>query len=122
MCVHDLVMVSCCCCRVDGSSMGLVCGVGFMGAPVILVEKLVGGDETVLAFTRLQQVVASGVCEGNGDGKTEQVRVTKKMYEYFDGTSFPISLACDEDLRAISLDSVPLVRTYEHMYIPTSLQ
>lgn len=95
--------------RVDASKMGLVCSVGFMGAPVILVEKLVGGEETVLAFTRLQQVMASGVCEGDGKTGTKEVRVQEKTCEYYDGTSFPTFIASSDDLSALPLDNLPLV-------------
>lgn len=89
--------------------MGLLCGVGFMGAPVIEVEKLMGGDETMLALLRLQQVLASGVCEGDGKKGSDQVRVTEHTCEYLDGTQFPTYLASEEDLGKVSTDNVPLV-------------
>ncbi len=84
-----------------------------MGAPVILVEKLVGGGETLLAFTRLQQVLASGVCEEEGGGaKTgnERVRVVEKVCQDYDHTSFPAYVADNGDLDNVSLDGLPLVR------------
>ena len=89
--------------------MGLVCGVGFMGAPIILVEKLVGGQETALAFTRLRQAIASGAWEeGGGKVGTEQVRVTEKKCVYGED-AFPTYLADSEDLSKQSLENVPLV-------------
>ena len=90
-------------CRVDPSKMGLFCGVAFMGAPVILVEKLVGGDEALLAFTRLQQLMASGVCEGGGKVGNERVTVIESTCSYFDGSSFPVYLAKDDDLKNIDV-------------------
>lgn len=95
--------------RVDASKMGLVCSVAFMGAPVIILEKLVGGEEAALAFTRLQQVIASGACEGDGKMATKEVRVQEKTCEYFDGTSFPVYIASSDDLDAVPLDNLPLV-------------
>ena len=97
--------------------MGVVCGVGFMGAPVILIEKLVGGDETMLAYQRLQQLMASGLMSqqggGGAEGKATQgnqvVKVLEKKCYYFDGSSFPIYLASEEDLKKVSLENIPLV-------------
>lgn len=95
--------------------MGLLCGVAFMGAPVILIEKLVGGDETLLAFTRLQQLLGSGVCDASvgNEGRTgnEKVRVKEETCTYFDGSSFPMCLAEEEDLKKIDVSSsnIPLV-------------
>lgn len=99
-------------CRVDPAEMGLVCCVAFMGAPVILEEKLVGGEETLLALTRLRQVLASGLCqegERGGEGGCN-VRVTEKTCQYSEDISFTMSLACEEDLKKVSLDNLPLVR------------
>lgn len=103
--------------RVNASKMGLVCGVAFMGAPVILIEKLVGGEETLLALRRLQQVLGSGLCGGGGGGEgegrtgNEKVRVREEMCTYFDGSSFPVCLAEEEDLKNIDISSsdIPLV-------------
>lgn len=99
-------------CRVDASTMGLVCGVAFMGAPVILQEKLVGEEEVLLAITRVRQVLASGVSEGEegrertgGEGK---VRITENTCRYSE-TSFPIYLANEEDLKRVPMDNIPLV-------------
>ena len=56
--------------RVDSSSFGVAVTVAFMGAPVILSEKLVAGTETTLCLTTVQQILATGVCEAE-DGKKE---------------------------------------------------
>ena len=80
-----------------------------MGAPVIQEEKLIGGEETMLAFTRLQQVLGSGVCEGGGKESNNQVKVEEKTCNYPDGTSFPVHLASNDDLKKIDMDTVPLV-------------
>lgn len=87
-----------------------------MGAPVILIEKLVGGNETMLAYQRLQQLMASGVMNG-GEGKkgTSLVKVSEKKCDYFDGTSFPICLADPDDLKKVSLDNIPLVHFPLHL-------
>ena len=91
-----------------------------MGAPVILIEKLCSGGETLLSLERLRQVVASGVCEGDSAGKVsnEKVRVEEKMYTYpMDNSQFPIWLANDNDLKKIDFNdpSLPPV-SYMHMY------
>ena len=86
-----------------------------MGAPVILIEKLVGGDETHLALTRLQQVLASGVCDAEGGRKgNEKVRVKEETCNYFDGSSFCMYMAEEEDLKKVDTSSVniPLVRIH----------
>ncbi len=85
--------------------MGLVCGVGFMGAPAIIMEKLVGGEETMLALTRMEQVLASGVCGGGGGGG---VKVTEETCHYGD-VSFPVGVANNDDLANIPTDNIPLV-------------
>jgi hypothetical protein len=87
--------------------MGLVCCVAFMGAPVVILEKLVGGNESVLALRRLQQALASGVCEGDGKSSNPQVRVEEKICA---GTTAYV--ANSEDLNSVSLDNLPLVSTY----------
>ena len=53
--------------------------VAYMGAPTVLVEKLVSGGETSSALHAVKQLIASGVCEAeNGSGKEDHgcVRVT----------------------------------------------
>ena len=78
-----------------------------MGAPVILIEKLCSGQETLLSLQRLRQVVASGVCEGQGAGRVgnEKVHVEEKTYTYpMDHSQFPIWLAKDEDLQKIDVN------------------
>ena len=89
-----------------------------MGAPVVVIEKLVGGDETMLAFRRLQQAVASGVCEGGGKTGNELVRVEEKTCQYHDGTSFPTYVANSDDLSAVPLENVPLVSAASSGPIP----
>ena len=87
--------------------MGMMCGVALMGAPVILIEKLYSGEETLLSLQRLRQVVASGVCEGEGAGRVgnDKVRVEEKMYSYpMDNSQFPIWLANDDDLQKIDIN------------------
>ena len=84
-----------------------------MGAPVILIEKLCSGEETLLSLQRLRQVVASGVYEGQGAGRVsnEKVRIEEKTYTYLDNSQFPIWLAKDEDLQNIDINdpNLPLV-------------
>ena len=94
-------------CRVDPAKMGSVCAVAFMGAPVILIEKLCNGEESLLALQRLRQVVASGVCEGEGGGKVSGggVEVVEKAVNYpGDSAPFPVWLAKDEDLQKIDIN------------------
>ena len=64
--------------RVDPSSFGVAVTVAFMGAPVILTEKLVAGTETPLCLTTMQQILATGVCEAEGGyyGKKEREGVS----------------------------------------------
>ena len=86
-----------------------------MGAPVILIEKLCNGEETLLSLERLRQVVASGVCEGESAGKvsSDKVRVEEKTYFYpMDQSQFPIWLANEEDLKKIDFKDpkLPSVR------------
>ena len=98
--------------RVDASEMGVVCGIGFMGAPSVLVEKLVGGEETFLALTRLRQLLASGAAEvGGAKVGNDKVRIIEKTCTYFDGSSFPTYMAEDADLKEVDLSSedIPLV-------------
>ena len=66
--------------RVDPSSVGLLSCAAFMGAPVIISEKLVAGVETSLALEALQRVLASGVCgEEEGRRGSESVRVRERQ-------------------------------------------
>ena len=111
-------------CRVEPSSMGLVCGVAYMGAPLAIEEKLVGEGDVVLALRRVQQVLAAGggggVCEEGGcdggeggcDGVGGKVKVTEKTCDYFGATSFPVTLADEDDLKKVSLENVPLVSVW----------
>lgn len=87
--------------------MGSVCTVAFMGAPVILIEKLCNGEESLLALQRLRQVVASGVCEGKGGGRVSGggVEVVEKAVHYpGESAPFPAWLAKDEDIRKIDIN------------------
>lgn len=93
-------------CSVEASEMGLVCGVGYIGAPLVAEEKLVGEGEVLLALTRLRQALAGGVGTGGSEG---EVRTTEKKYEYPGTTPFPVELADEDDLKKISLEDVPLV-------------
>ena len=109
-------------CRVDPTSVGAVCCVAFMGAPVILIEKLCNGKETLLALQRLRQVVASGVCEGEGDGRESGggVDVEEKTISYpGDPTPFPVWLAKDEDLQKIDVNdpNIPQVCGQVGLYV-----
>jgi len=104
------------CFRVDASEMGVVCGVGCMGAPSILIEKLVRGDEAFLALTRLRQLLASGAAKvGGSKTGNNKVRIVEKTCTYFDGSSFPTYMALDGDLKEVDLSSedIPLV-SYFH--------
>lgn len=94
------------CCRVDPTKVGGVCGVAFMGAPVILIEKLCNGEETLLALQRLRQAIASGVCEGEGAGRVSGggVQVVEQTVSYpVDNSQFPVWLAKDDDLQKIDV-------------------
>jgi DUF917 family protein/N-methylhydantoinase A/oxoprolinase/acetone carboxylase beta subunit len=56
--------------RVAPGSKGRAVPVAFMGAPVILVEKLVNGSETSTALKAAQQLLSSGMYSvGGGEGK-----------------------------------------------------
>ena len=56
--------------RVAPGTQGRVVPVAFMGAPIILVEKLVNGQEIPVALKAIQQVLASGMYSGDkGDGR-----------------------------------------------------
>ena len=60
--------------------MGLITCADFMGAPVIVSEKLVAGMETSLVLEALQRVLASGVCEREEGRKgNESVRVRERQ-------------------------------------------
>ena len=48
-------------CRLKASDVGLVTCGAFMGAPMIIAEKMVAGNETQLALEALQRLLASGV-------------------------------------------------------------
>ena len=81
-----------------------------MGAPVILIEKLCSGEETLLSMKRLRQVVASGVCEGESAGKVSnnKVHVEEKKYTYMDNSQFSVWLANEEDLKKIDFNDPKL--------------
>lgn len=98
-------------CRVKDEERGMVCGVAFMGAPAILVEKLPDGQEANLALNRLERVLISGVCEGMDGGRVSGggVTVTEKDYPRFDGTHFPAWVATDDSLMNFDLSKVPKV-------------
>ena len=77
MCVFVCVCV--CVCRCAAETKGYSVAVAFMGAPTILVEKLINGGEAGAALHAMRQLIASGVCEPeNGDGRVDHgvVRVT----------------------------------------------
>lgn len=110
-------IMECMLCRVDAAAMGAVCGVAFMGAPIILIEKLSNGQEPLLALQRVRQVLASGVCEGEGAGRVSGggVEVVQKTCTYpVDNSQFPMWLAKDEDLQKIDVNDpkIPLVSLY----------
>ena len=96
--------------RVDSSSMGMLCGIALMGAPIILIEKLCSGEETLLSLKRLRQVVASGVCEGESAGKVsnDKVHVEEKTYTYMDNSQFSVCLANEDDLEKIDFNDPQL--------------
>ena len=79
MSVRVYLSVCVCVCRSAAETKGCSVPIAFMGAPTILVEKLVSGGETHSALHALRQLIASGVCEPeNGDGKKDHgvVKVT----------------------------------------------
>lgn len=57
----DIVLVSLLL-RVKNEECGLLVAVAFMGAPVIISEKLVNGNETTLCIETMQRILASGRC------------------------------------------------------------
>ena len=97
--------------RVDSSSFGVAVTVAFMGAPVILSEKLVAGTETTLCLTTMQQILATGVCEA-GDGKKEVEGVSLTTRTQSSGDK--IWLPDCKKLPKVELNdsSIPLVRWY----------
>ncbi len=100
--------------RLQQKDRGLVCGVGFMGAPAILIEKPPNGRETCLALDTLRRVLASGVCEGVEDGKVsrEGVEVVEKTYSWIDGTKFTGSFATRESLANVNMAKVSKVFSF----------
>lgn len=90
---------------------GLFCGVGFMGAPVILIEKPPNGRETCLALDSVRRVLSSGVCEGVEGGRVgcDGVEVVEKTYQWIGGTEFTASLATKESLDSVDMTSIPKV-------------
>ena len=89
--------------RLDPASVGMLTCVAFMGAPLIVTEKLVSGTETQLALNAMQQVLVSGVYGGRlKDGRlgSEKVRVTRKQ---LDGGSSEAWIANSEDLKKIDI-------------------
>ena len=74
-----MLCVCVCVCRCAAEVKGYSVAVAFMGAPTILVEKLINGGEAGTALHAMRQLIASGVCEPeNGDGQADHgvVRVT----------------------------------------------
>lgn len=67
--------------RLDPSSVGRLTCAAFMGAPLIISEKLVSGYETSLAFDALQRVLASGLYREGNEGRkgNEHVKVTQRQ-------------------------------------------
>lgn len=63
--------------------MGRLTCAAFMGAPLIISEKLVSGYETSLAFDALQRVLASGLYRDGNEGKrgNEHVKVTQRQLD-----------------------------------------
>ena len=96
-----------------------MCGVAFMGAPAILVEKLPNGQEASIALDRLERVLVSGVCDGVGGGRVSGggVTVTEKQYPRFDGTNFPAWVATDTSLMNVDLSKAPKVRNTQYVII-----
>ena len=96
-----------------------------MGAPVIVTEKLVSGNETQVALEALQRVLVSGVYTGEGgeeEGKrgSERVRVHEK--ELSGGKK--IWVADTDDLKKIDISNpadIELVSALEVLYMYTAI-
>ena len=97
--------------------MGLLTCVAFMGAPVVIAEKLESGKETPLALRFLQQALASGLYEDESeDGRkgNDRVRVSAQTL----ATGDQVWLANREDLEKIDISqeaNIPLVRTARYV-------
>ena len=82
-----------------------------MGAPVIITEKLVSGNETRLAYEALQRVLVSGVYTGEGgeggegreEGKMGNERVRVREKELSGGKK--IWVADTDDLQKIDISN-----------------
>lgn len=78
---------------------GLFCPVAFMGAPTIVNEKLVAGDETQLALQIMKQALASGLFgPGSDEGKSGNEKVSVKKHG-------DVWIASCDDLKKIDINS-----------------
>lgn len=82
-----------------------------MGAPVIISEKMVAGNETRLALDALQRVLASGIYDAPGGwedgGKKGNERVTVNERDIGDGRN--VWTAEQSDLLKIDVSSAKKV-------------
>ena len=94
--------------RLKASEVGLVTCGAFMGAPVIISEKMVAGKETRLAVQALQRLLASGVYdtaagergwEEGGKRGNERVRVRERNI----GGGKKVWIAEPDDLEKINV-------------------
>ena len=112
--------------RVRPSDVGLLTGVAFMGAPVIITEKLVAGFETLLALDALQRVLVSGVYTGEGgeeEGKRGNERVRVNNCDIGGGNRAWIAHSHDlatidiSDPAKIQQVTLPTCAMYIHVYV-----
>ena len=54
-------------CRFNSPQNGLSLPVAFMGAPTILIEKVISGTEMPSALEGMKKLLVSGVCEKSND-------------------------------------------------------
>ena len=72
--------------RFDSSQNGLSLPVAFMGAPTIIVEKLISGTETFSALEGTKKLLVSGVCEKANDfGKKSACGLEVKQSSKYPG-------------------------------------
>ena len=94
--------------RLKASEVGLVTCGAFMGAPVIISEKMVAGSEALLAVQALQRLLASGIYDMAGGerrweegGKKGNERV--RVREWDIGGGKKAWIAESDDLQKIDI-------------------
>lgn len=84
-----------------------------MGAPAILSEKLVAGNETILALRTTQRMLASGLCEEKqGKEGDENVAVTLQSLPS-GGQMWVANRDHLENIDISNPETIPLVRSLD---------